>query len=53
MFVFRVAIQHIRAYGAGSHILYILIRDSLVWFVVLALSLLWNAVAWSAAPVSP
>ncbi|KAG8949069.1 hypothetical protein FRC00_008299, partial [Tulasnella sp. 408] len=53
MFVFRVAISHIRAYGAGSHILYILIRDSLVWFVLLALCLLWNAVAWTAAPVSP
>ncbi|KAG8900441.1 hypothetical protein FRC00_012859, partial [Tulasnella sp. 408] len=51
MFVFRVAISHIRAYGAGSHILYILIRDSLVWFVLLALCLLWNAVAWSAAPI--
>ncbi|KIO24729.1 hypothetical protein M407DRAFT_25879 [Tulasnella calospora MUT 4182] len=50
LFVFRVAISHIRAYGAGSQILYILIRDSLVWFVLLALCLLWNAVAWTAAP---
>ncbi|KAG8987435.1 hypothetical protein FRB90_003348, partial [Tulasnella sp. 427] len=51
LFVIRVAVSHIRAYGAGSRILYVLIRDSLVWFVLLALCLLWNAVAWTAAPV--
>ncbi|KAG8947727.1 hypothetical protein FRC04_010501 [Tulasnella sp. 424] len=50
LFVIRVAISHIRAFGAGSRILYILIRDSLVWFILLALCLLWNALAWTAAP---
>lgn len=51
LLVARRAYQDYRAFGLQSPVLLVLVRDSLLWYCLLAGCLMWMGLAFAIAPV--